>query len=96
MNFIKHIAVPLALVSLISVTGCSSLQESAGAAPGHRHYDPCIRCGESWIIVPNQYMAALHQSKGEPGFTQADYEAGLKELYGSNWQEVLKQAQTPR
>jgi hypothetical protein len=46
--------------------------------------------------MPNQYMAALHQSKDKPGFTKSDYEAGLREMYGPNWREVLKKAQSPR
>lgn len=95
MNTIKHTALALLLVSL---SGCAALEESVtvGSLPGNRHYDPCVRCGESWIIVPNQHLAALHQSKDQPGFRQSDYEAGLVELYGPDWRAVLKQAQTPR
>jgi hypothetical protein len=81
-----------------TLTGCSSLHDvvTTTSTPGYRHYDPCIRCGESWIIVPNQDLAALRQSKGRPGFTQSDYEAGLQEMYGPNWREVQKRAQSPR
>jgi hypothetical protein len=90
--------VPIVIALAFSVTGCSSLHEvvTATSIPGYRHYDPCIRCGESWIIVPNQPMAALHQSKDKPGFTKSDYEAGLREMYGPNWREVQRRAQSPR
>jgi hypothetical protein len=92
------ITAPLVLAIAFGITGCSSLHETVTATsiPGYRHYDPCTRCGESWIIVPNQYMAALHQSKDKPGFAKSDYEAGLQEMYGPNWREVLKKAQSPR
>jgi hypothetical protein len=100
MKTSKHISItiPLALLITVSITGCSSLHEvvTTTSTPGYRHYDPCIRCGESWIIVPNQDLAALRQSKDKPGFTQSDYEAGLREMYGPNWREVLKRAQSPR
>lgn len=91
------ITVPFALLIAFGVTGCSSLHETVTTTsiPGYRHYDPCIRCGESWIIMPNQPFAALHQSKNKPGFTQSDYEAGLREMYGPNWREVLEKAQSP-
>ena len=94
----KRITAVLITALLGTLTGCSSLHEAVTttSVPGYRHYDPCIRCGESWIIVPNQPMAALHQSKDKPGFTKSDYEAGLREMYGPNWREVLKRAQSPR
>ena len=44
-------------------TGCSSLPEtitgSGNHYPGYTSYDPCIRCGESWVVLPNEYMNAL-------------------------------------
>lgn len=99
MKNFNRISITMSFVLLLaSTTGCSTLQEtvSATSTPGYRSYDPCTRCGESWIIVPNQPMAALHQSKDKPGFTQADYEAGLKEMHGPNWREVLRRAQPAR
>jgi len=88
----------LTVTALVTATGCSSLHEvvTTSSVPMYRHYDPCIRCGESWIIVPNAEFAALRQSKNQPGFTQADREAGFKELYGPNWREVLDRAQNRR
>ena len=56
---------------LITVTACSSLPEPLTGV-GNTHYgyaseDPCIRCGESWVMLPNQEMAALkHPSNQKP------------------------------
>ena len=51
------------LLSVTAVTGCSSLPETITGTgnhyPGYTSYDPCIRCGESWVILPNEYMNAL-------------------------------------
>ena len=51
------------LIAVTAVTGCSSLPETITGAgnhyPGYTSYDPCIRCGESWQKLPNQYMNAL-------------------------------------
>jgi hypothetical protein len=54
----------ITLLSLI--TACSSLEVITGSGntvEGYRHYDPCIRCGESWVMLPNEDMAALKISK---------------------------------
>jgi len=51
------------LLSVTAVTGCSSLPETITGTgnhyPGYTSYDPCVRCGESWQKLPNQYMNAL-------------------------------------
>lgn len=64
----------LLVVTVFSVTACSSLPEvitgSANHYPGYRHYDPCIRCGESWIVVPNAPMAALQKSRQNSAQTE--------------------------
>ena len=53
----------LLLITVTAITGCSSLPEavtgSGNQYPGYTSYDPCIRCGESWVVLPNQYMNAL-------------------------------------
>lgn len=55
------------LLSVTAITGCSSLPETITGAGnthvGYRSYDPCIRCGESWVVLPNQYMNALETKK---------------------------------
>jgi hypothetical protein len=51
------------LIAVTAVTGCSSLPETITGTgnhyPGYTSYDPCVRCGESWQKLPNQYMNAL-------------------------------------
>jgi hypothetical protein len=80
------------LFAVATITGCSSLPETiTGAGNTHWGYapeDPCIRCGESWVVLPNQEMAALKQAKQQPGFTDADYERELIRMYGQNWREL--------
>ena len=53
----------IALTATLAVSGCSSLPETITGAgnthTGYTSYDPCIRCGESWVVLPNQYMNAL-------------------------------------
>jgi len=65
-------------------TGCSSLPETITGVGnnhyGYKSYDPCIRCGESWVMLPNEEMAALKQASQQPGFTEKDYEAARKRL----------------
>lgn len=55
------------LVAATAVTACSSLPETiTGAGNTHIGYapeDPCIRCGESWVVLPNEYMNALKTKK---------------------------------
>ena len=55
------------LIAITAVTGCTSLPEAITGTgnqyPGYTSYDPCIRCGESWQKLPNQYMNALETKK---------------------------------
>lgn len=61
----------ITIASLLAITaittGCSSLPETITGGgnqyPGYTSYDPCIRCGESWVVLPNQYMNALETKK---------------------------------
>ena len=77
----------LLILLLFTATGCSSLPETVTGV-GNPHYgyapeDPCIRCGESWVILPNEEMAALkHPSNQKPN---SYYEAKLEEMYGPDW-----------
>ena len=51
------------IIAVTAITGCSSLPETVTGSgnnySGYTSYDPCIRCGESWQKLPNQYMNAL-------------------------------------
>lgn len=40
------------LLGLITLTGCASVFQDPNSV-GYRDYDPCIRCGEGWIFLPN-------------------------------------------
>ena len=55
------------LVAITAVTGCTSLPETITGTGnqhvGYKPYDPCIRCGESWQVLPNEYMNALKTKK---------------------------------
>ena len=83
-SFYKIVSV---LAVATAITGCSSLPETVTGV-GNTHYgyapeDPCIRCGESWVVLPNQYMSALkHPSNQKP---DSYYEAKLEEMYGPDW-----------
>jgi hypothetical protein len=70
-------------VASLSITACSSLPDTVtgSAKPGYRHYDPCIRCGESWVSVPNQEMAALKESKERNPI----YRLNMERMYGPDW-----------
>jgi len=63
----RSIVLPLLAVIVLSVTGCSSLSDTLITANkhhyGYKSYDPCIRCGESWTMLPNTPMAALKNQK---------------------------------
>jgi len=86
----KALLASLLLITTVT-TGCSSLPETIIGAEnnhyGYRHYDPCIRCGESWVVLPNQEMAALkHPSNQKP----IEYwESKFEEMYGPNWRELI-------
>ena len=59
------------LVTVTAVTtGCSSLPEtitgSGNIHYGYRSYDPCIRCGESWTMLPNASVAASNKTISGP------------------------------
>jgi|TARA_B100001094_G_scaffold328453_1_gene388905 hypothetical protein len=64
----KNIA--LIIIASISVSACSmgtSLPEWVGDTNPNRHgytsYDPCFRCGESWIFLPNAPQSSNDQAK---------------------------------
>lgn len=40
------------IAGVILLTGCSSILQEPNEV-GYRDYDPCIRCGEGWIFLPN-------------------------------------------
>ena len=52
---------------IILLTGCSSVFQNPNEV-GYRDYDPCIRCGEGWIFLPNpsreQQLAEWKQEHG--------------------------------
>ena len=58
----------LALVGII--TGCSGLPETitgvGNTRMGYTSYDPCIRCGESWTMLPNSAVAASNDTVEQP------------------------------
>lgn len=75
------------LVAVTAVTGCSSLPETITGV-GNTHYgyapeDPCIRCGESWVVLPNEDMAALKHPSNQK--SRSYYESKLEEMYGPDW-----------
>lgn len=56
----------LVIISAISLSACSTMDQQAhynlpiiepligsGAHVGYASHDPCIRCGEGWIFIPN-------------------------------------------
>ena len=80
----------LASLLVVTVTACSSLPEYVTGV-GNRHYgyapeDPCIRCGESWVMLPNEEMAALKHPSNQK--SKEYWEAKLEEMYGPNWREL--------
>lgn len=75
----------LVITASLTITACSSLPETltGNTSPGYRHYDPCIRCGESWASVPNQEFAALRESRKR----NAIYRQNMERMYGPDWRE---------
>jgi hypothetical protein len=64
----RHLTV--VLVALIGLSGCagsSGLPEWIGDQNPNRHgytsYDPCIRCGQGWIILPNAPQGSNDRAK---------------------------------
>ena len=56
----------LILLSLSVLGGCASTEVITGSGnthAGYKSYDPCIRCGEGWIIMPNEDLYALKAYK---------------------------------
>ena len=83
----KALLASLLVTVTVTTTGCSSLPETVtGVGNTHWGYapeDPCIRCGESWVVLPNQYMSALrHPSNQKP---DSYWESKLEEMYGPDW-----------
>lgn len=76
------------LIASLAVTGCASLGEVTGVntATGYRHYDPCIRCGESWQRVPNREFNAFYEAAKRPDSSKAAYRASLRRMYGEGWE----------
>ena len=80
----------LASLLVTAITGCTSLPEYVTGV-GNNHYgyapeDPCVRCGESWVMLPNQEMAALKHPSNQK--SKEYWEAKLEEMYGPNWREL--------
>lgn len=80
---------PLAIIiASLTVTGCSSLGDvvtGTHTTTGYRHYDPCIRCGESWQRVPNREFNALYEAEKQGAYSKASYRANLEQMYGPDW-----------
>jgi hypothetical protein len=56
----------LLILSLAALGGCSSTEIITGtnnSYSGYKSYDPCIRCGEGWTIMPNEDLYALKAYK---------------------------------
>ena len=63
----RLIASLLFAVTATSITGCSSLSETVtNHHYGYRSYDPCKRCGESWVVLPNEWTPVTQSSISEP------------------------------
>jgi len=78
----------LIVAASLAVTACSSLPETvtgANTATGYRHYDPCIRCGESWQRLPNREFNALYEAAKAPPYQKEAYRRGLEQMYGPDW-----------
>jgi len=62
----------LALLTTMLFTGCSTIDpvivDAVFPNPntyGYRTGDPCIRCGESFIFIPNEEFGAQKQGRAE-------------------------------
>jgi hypothetical protein len=62
----------IALLSTLLFTGCSTIDpvlvETVFPNPntyGYRSGDPCIRCGESFIFIPNEEFGAQKRGRAE-------------------------------
>lgn len=75
-------------IASLGVTACSSLPETVTGTtkPNYRYYDPCIRCGESWVSLPNREFNALYEAESQPGFQKSDYRRSLARMYGPDWE----------
>jgi hypothetical protein len=66
----KALLASLLVTATVVTTGCSSLPETVTGVGnthwGYRSYDPCIRCGESWMMLPNASVAASNKTISEP------------------------------
>ena len=86
-SYHKVISLLVVTTATFAITGCSSLSETITGV-GNTHYgyapeDPCIRCGESWVMLPNQEMAALKHPSNQK--SDAYWEAKLEAMYGPDW-----------
>lgn len=66
MRLVKNIGLFLAILSL----GACSLNPHTewllqGDRYGDRSYDPCIKCGENWIFIPQEPNHAQRQAERE-------------------------------
>lgn len=66
MRLVKNITLFLAILSL----GACSLNPHTewllqGDRYGDRSYDPCIKCGENWIFIPQEPFHAQRQAHRE-------------------------------
>jgi PBP1b-binding outer membrane lipoprotein LpoB len=62
----------LALLTTMMFTGCSTIDpvlvETVFPNPntyGYNPGDPCIRCGESFIFIPNEEFGAIKQRQAQ-------------------------------
>jgi len=71
---LKTHKVLLGLALVGTITGCSGLPETVTGVGksrmGYTSYDPCIRCGESWTMLPNSSVAASNRTVEQPAEVQ--------------------------
>lgn len=55
------------ITAVALLSGCSNLSWIMyDERKGYKDYDPCIRCGEGWIQLPNQpFEAQERRRRGE-------------------------------
>ena len=56
------------VILAVLMTGCSSTKDWLlySERRGYAHDDPCVRCGEKWLQVPNErFEAQKRYARGE-------------------------------
>lgn len=68
---LKFIAI-IGTAALLGGCGTMNTQNewynASGPAYGDAPGDPCIRCGEDWIFIPNEPLAAIKAPQRRTGF----------------------------